>query len=274
MDNVRVLYISHEISPYNASAAGDIVQTLASKIQGKKKEIRVFMPRFGSINERRFSLHEVQRLSGNNVEVNDSDHPVVVKVASLREKKMQVYFIDNDEYFKRKFVFADKDGKWYNDNDERAIFFAKGVLDAVKRQGWAPDIIHCNGWMSALVPMMLKKTFKDDPHYTNAKVIFTAYDGDMDKALNSDLFEKMKLEGFNDAELEGLQDPSITNVNLKGLEFADVIAEGGESVFANLNVNPENYDKTVLPFGEIDGNLIDAYNDLYDTVLSENEITA
>lgn len=274
MDNVRVLYISHEISPYNASDAGDIVQTLASKIQGKKKEIRVFMPRFGSINERRFSLHEVQRLSGNNVEVNDSDHPVVVKVASLREKKMQVYFIDNDEYFKRKFVFADKDGKWYNDNDERAIFFAKGVLDAVKRQGWAPDIIHCNGWMSALVPMMLKKTFKDDPHYTNAKVIFTAYDGDMDKALNSDLFEKMKLEGFNDAELEGLQDPSITNVNLKGLEFADVIAEGGESVFANLNVNPENYDKTVLPFGEIDGNLIDAYNDLYDTVLSENEITA
>ena len=274
MDNVRVLYISHEISPYNASDAGDAVQTLASKIQGKKKEIRVFMPRFGSINERRFSLHEVQRLSGNNVEVNDSDHPVVVKVASLREKKMQVYFIDNDEYFKRKFVFTDKDGKWYNDNDERAIFFAKGVLDAVKRQGWAPDIIHCNGWMSALVPMMLKKVFKDDPHYTNAKVIFTAHDGDLDQTLNSDLFEKMKLEGFNDAELEGLQDPSITNVNLKGLEFADVIAEGGEAVFAKLNVNPDNYDKTVLPFTDIDGNLVDAYNDLYDTVLSENEITA
>jgi starch synthase len=274
MDNVRILYISHEISPYNASDAGDAVQTLASKIQGKKKEIRVFMPRFGSINERRFSLHEVQRLSGNNVEVNDSDHPVVVKVASLREKKMQVYFIDNDEYFKRKFVFADKEGNWFDDNDERAIFFAKGVLDAVKRQGWAPDIIHCNGWMSALVPMMLKKVLKDDPHYTNAKVVFTAHEGDMDKTINPEVIAKLKMEGFVDADLEGLQDPSVANINLKGLEFADAITEGAEGVFESLKVNPENYDKTVLPFSEIDGNLVDAYNNMYDAVLAGSEITA
>lgn len=269
MDNVRVLYISHEISPYNESEAGDIVQKLASKIQNKNKEIRVFMPRFGTVNPRKFSLHEVQRLSGNNVEVNDSDHPVIVKVASLRPQKMQVYFIDNDEYFERKFVLQGKDKKCFPDNDERAIFFAKGVLDAIRRQGWTPDIVHCSGWMSAFVPMMLKSIFKDDPHYSSAKVVFTPTKAQLEKTLNPDLLEKLKMEGFSDADLEGLQEPSIKNINLKGLEFADVITEGSEGIMNELNIKAEDYDKPFASYEEIKENLIDTYNDLYDSVLEE-----
>ena len=171
MEKRKVLFVSQEIVPYlRDSEMGIIGRKLPEGIQNLGKEIRTFMPRFGCINERRNSLHEVIRLSGMNIIIDDTDHPLIIKVASITSARMQVYFIDNDDYFNRKYILHDKDGNFFNDNDERAIFFIRGVAETVKKLGWAPDIIHLHGWMSAIMAPYIKKVFSKHPIFSDSKI--------------------------------------------------------------------------------------------------------
>ncbi|MFM8917053.1 MAG: glycogen/starch synthase, partial [Bacteroidota bacterium] len=174
MKKTKVLYISHDIYPYmESSDMGRISRYLPQGIQERGKEIRTFMPRFGLINERRNQLHEVIRLSGMNLIIEDSDHPLIIKVASIQSARMQVYFIDNEEYFQRKATFRDAKKKFFKDNDDRTVFFCRGVLETVKKLGWSPDVIHCHGWMTSLIPLLVKTSYKDDPIFRDAKVVYS-----------------------------------------------------------------------------------------------------
>ena len=177
MESVKVLFISQEITPYLPETEMSLIgRNLPQGIQEKGKEIRTFMPRYGCINERRNQLHEVIRLSGMNLIIDDTDHPLIIKVASIQAARMQVYFIDNEEYFFRKNVLTNDEKNYYEDNDERAIFFARGVLETVKKLRWSPDLIHCHGWFTSLVPLFIKKHFKDEPLFMNSKVVYSIYD--------------------------------------------------------------------------------------------------
>ena len=177
MEKSRILFVTQEITPFlNETTLAETVRKISQGVHEKDKEIRIFMPRFGVINERRHQLHEVIRLSGMNLIVNDTDHPLIIKVASIPQARIQVYFIDNEEFFKRKRVFNDEDDKFFKDNDERSIFFCRGVVETVKKLGWKPDIVHCHGWMTSLLPLYLKNMYRDDPHFINAKTMYTVYD--------------------------------------------------------------------------------------------------
>ncbi|MGB0427488.1 MAG: glycogen/starch synthase, partial [Flavobacteriales bacterium] len=188
----RILYISQEVKPYNTSSSlSETTRYLPQAMNESGFEVRSFMPRFGIINERRHQLHEVIRLSGINLIINNLDQPLIIKVASIPQARLQVYFIDNEDYFKRKFTTEDAKGKAFEDNDERMIFFCRGVLETVKKLGWAPDVIHCSGWMSALLPLYLKRYHKDDPLYQNTKVVYADYNNAFEGTLNTDLVQKL-----------------------------------------------------------------------------------
>ncbi|WP_028295778.1 glycogen/starch synthase [Olivibacter sitiensis] len=202
MAKTKILFITHEMSPFlEVSKISEITRQLPQAMQEKGFEIRILMPRFGNINERRNRLHEVIRLSGMNIVVDNNDNPLIIKVASLPAARMQVYFLDNEEYFQRKHVFTDKEGKFFNDNDERTIFFCKGALETVKKLGWSPDVVHCHGWMSALVPAYVKTAYKDDPTFKNTKVIYSLY---------NDRFEHTLSENFANKALTGNMKPENT----------------------------------------------------------------
>ena len=163
MKDAKILYVCSEVTPYlPETEISTICRYLPQSIQEKGNEIRTFVPHYGCINDRRHQLHEVIRLSGLNLIIDDNDHPLVIKVASIPSARMQVYFIDNDDFFRRKQMFADDDGKFFDDNDERAILFARGVLETVKKLQWIPDIIHCHGWFTYMIPLFLRKAYKDD----------------------------------------------------------------------------------------------------------------
>ena len=183
---MKVLFIHQEITPYLKETPMSLIgRYLPQGIQEKGKEIRIFMPRFGNINERRNQLHEVIRLSGMNMIINDTDHPLIIKVASIQKARIQIYFIDNDDLFtKRKSTIADKDGVFYEDNDDRTVFFSRGVIETVRKLNWPPDIIHCHGWMTSLVPLYIKRAFKDNPLFSDSKVIYSLYDDDFEGAFH------------------------------------------------------------------------------------------
>lgn len=173
----KVLFITQELMPYVPESQMSLLERkLPQAIQDGGREIRTFMPRWGNINERRNQLHEVIRLSGMNIIIDDTDHPLIIKVASIQAARMQVYFIDNDEYFNKRDMLCDGNGQEYEDNAERAIFYARGVLETLKKLRWCPDVIHCHGWMSAVAPLYIKTVYGDEPSFANSKVIFTAYD--------------------------------------------------------------------------------------------------
>ena len=192
----RILFVNQEITPYvEASHMSIIGRYLPQSILEKGIDIRTFMPRYGIINERRNQLHEVIRLSGQNIIINGNDHMLIIKVASIQSIRMQTYFIDNEEFFKRKFMLYEKVGKFFPDNDERAIFYARGVIETVKNLGWSPDVIHCHGWISCLVPLFVKEIYKDNPLFTNSKVVYSVYNEPFDKNLRS-LSSKLKASGI------------------------------------------------------------------------------
>lgn len=197
MEKKRVLFITQEIFPFlPKSEIASTARRLPQVIQESGKEIRVFTPRYGVINERRHQLHEVIRLSGLNISIDDNDHPLIIKVASVSAAKMQVYFIDNEEYFKRKSVLVDDQGKFHKDNDERSMFFCRGVIETVKNLGWQPDVIHCHGWLTGLMGLYIKHSFGNDPHFANTKVIFSMYNDCFDSPWNKRFAEKLILDGF------------------------------------------------------------------------------
>ena len=272
MQQKRVLYVSQEIQPFlPETEISGTVRKVSQGIKEAGKEIRIFMPRFGCINERRHQLHEVIRLSGMNLIINDPDHPLIIKVASIQAAKMQVYFIDNEEYFKRKAVFGNDEEKFFADNDERSIFFCRGVVETVKKLGWIPDVIHCNGWMSGVLPLYLKKFYNDDPHFADAKVIYSVYNSDFKGSLDKGMVKKLKFDGFDDADLKWLENPTWKNVNKLGIQFADGVVRGSETIDGELEEFIQNAGKPSLEFYN-EEERVAAYNEFYDQVLEGNSV--
>jgi starch synthase len=274
MKKARILFVSQEIAPYlEETPMGHMGRFLPQGIQERGKEIRTFMPRYGCINERRNQLHEVIRLSGMNLIISDTDHPLIIKVASIQSARMQVYFIDNEEYFQRKFILADKNGKEFDDNDERAIFFCRGVIETVKKLGWAPDIVHCHGWMSSLMPVYLKRCFRDNPLFADTKVVYSVYDDDFQTPFDKDFSKKMMFEGIEKGDLDQLKVSSFLNLTKHAIQFSDAVIIGSPKINAELTKHLKKLDKPVLAFHDKE-DYLDAYNNFYEEVLELEPILA
>lgn len=222
MSTLRILYAASEISPFlETSAVADFVKALPKYMQEQELEVRIMVPRFGVINERKNRLHEVVRLSGLNINVGDDEAPLVIKVASIPQAKLQVYFIDNEDYFKRKAVLHDKENKFFEDNDARMIFFCKGVLETVKKLGWAPDIVHCHDWMASLLPLYLKTAYRKEPLFKKSKVVFTLYNNTFTAKLSQDLPAKAKMVGVKEEALSSLATADFGGLIRTGIQHAD-----------------------------------------------------
>ena len=222
MASRKILYVCQEIMPYlPETELSGLCRRLAQAMQERGNEIRTFMPRYGCINERRNQLHEVIRLSGMNLIINDNDHQLIIKVASIPSARIQIYFIDNDDYFYRKAVLTDSEGNYFEDNDERAIFFARGVLETVKKLNWTPTVVHCMGWMSAITPIYLKKVFADDPLFRDVKIVVSLCNDHFDGTLSADFAQKIANEGVEDENLASLATPSYENLYRFVIDYAD-----------------------------------------------------
>ena len=232
----RILFIANEMSPYlELTEFAEIVNKLAVKSNDSGMEVRCIMPRFGVINERRHRLHEAVRLSGINVSIDGDDYPLVIKVASLPNARLQVYFLDNEDFFKRKSIFHDENEKWHDDNGLRTVLFCKGALETVKKFGWPPDIIHCSGWMTGLIPMFIKHAYKKEPVFSNSKIIYTLGENTFKDKMGADF---MKLASINDyitkKELESFKDNNNQGMFRGGAGFADAITFGADKVDKKL----------------------------------------
>ena len=272
MKDKRVLIISSEVVPYLPQTDQAIKSFQIPKtVNENGGQTRIFMPRYGLINERRHQLHEVIRLSGMNLIVNDYDHPLIIKVASIPQIRIQVYFIDNEEYFKKKFIFKGSDGKYFKDNDERSMFFCRGVLETVKKLGWMPDIVHCHGWMTALMPVYLKSVYKNDPHFSNAKIIYAHYKQDEKLKFSKDLPTKLDFDELptGDLNLDGLAD--VNKLHEIGIQWSDAVSHGSPEVDESLLELIKKTDKSVLEYHD-EEQTVEAHQNFYDKVLSENGV--
>ena len=269
MSKLRILYVASEINPFlQTSEVADFVRKLPQDMQERGMEIRILVPRFGLINERKNRLHEVVRLSGINISVGEEEKPLVIKVASIPNAKLQVYFIDNEDYFHRKFVFFDKENNFYKDNDERAVFFCKGVLETVKKLGWAPDIVHCNDWVTSLIPMYLKTTYKNDPIFQKTKSVFTIYNNVFSHRFGADLLDKVKMLDIDDSMLEDLKSADFAGFIKTGAAYADAVIRAEEEVKDALNklfieIEKEKKVDTIKK----DDNFPDSYFNLYNELV-------
>lgn len=233
MPNQKILYITTEMYPYQEDTnMATVVNKMALKMHNEGNDVRVFMPRFGQISERKFQLHEVIRLSGMNIIINDLDQPLIIKVASLPGERLQVYFIDNDEYFKRKQYYYEDDGSAFEDNDERAIFFARGVIETIKKLNWVPDIIHLNGWMASFVPIYLKTYYKSDTYFKDAKIVLSLYN-EKDAPLNDKIGEKLEFD--NISGLKALDKPSFQSFVIESMNYVDGVVKGDEFLDGDLD---------------------------------------
>lgn len=270
----RVLFVNSEIFPYLPESEISLIgRYLPQGIQESGKEIRSFMPRYGCINERRNQLHEVIRLSGMNIVVNDIDRPLVIKVSSISAARMQVYFIDNEDYFHRKFIYTDTEGNLFADNDERAAFFARGILETVKKLRWKPDVIHCQGWISHFLPIYLKKAYSDDPIFSDSKVVLTLYNEHLDQTFSPDIIEKVTMHGVKAKNLEILSTPNGINLAKLAIQYADGIIMGEENVNQELVDYVNEYKLPILPYEKFDHTntgSIQRYNTFYDQFIKSS----
>lgn len=264
----KVLFVNSEIYPYlPESTLANIGRYLPQGIQERKKEIRSFMPRYGCINERKNQLHEVIRLSGMNIIISDVDRPLVIKVASISSARIQVYFIDNDDYFRRKQTYFDESGAFFEDNDERTLFFARGVLETVKKLRWAPDIIHCHGWISHLVPLYLKKNYVDDPIFSNSKVVLSLYDDTPKDKFSDKFIEKIPFGSISPEDAHFLTEATGINLAKTAAQYSDAIIYGAKDIDPELTGFCESLNLPILPFNEeaiSSGRYVDEYNSFYD----------
>lgn len=270
MDVNKVLYISQEIDPY--LPAGDLStfsRILPQGIQEKGAEVRTFMPKFGAINERRNQLHEVIRLSGMNIIIDDTDHPLIIKVATLQPTRLQVYFIDNDDYFLRhtpgKMELVDDPAE----NDERAMFYVRGVVETVKKLRWESSIVHCIGWVSALAPLYLKTIYAEDPAFRASKIVYSLFDAPFEGTLDERMIQKLKAEGFTDAQLAALTADGNENVdwiklNKLAIDHADAIVQSSETIAPELIDYAKASGKPFLEYPGQDN--IDAYYQFYQSL--------
>ena len=269
----KVLFITQEITPYVPESEMSIIgRNLPQAIQEKGREIRTFMPKWGNINERRNQLHEVIRLSGMNLIIDDTDHPLIIKVASIQSARMQVYFIDNDDYFQNRLQAVDENGVEYADNDSRAIFYARGVLETVKKLRWCPDVIHCHGWMSALVPLYIKKAYNDEPSFRDSKVVFSLYEDDLKNNLSNDFASKLLIKGISKDDLGSLPAQNATYEDLYKLavDYSDGVIQNSVSVNENVMEYARQSNKLTLDYQSPES-YADACNEFYDKVWEESQ---
>lgn len=267
MEKTKVLFISQEITPYlPESEMSTIGRYLPQGIQEKGKEIRAFMPKYGNVNERRNQLHEVIRLSGMNIIIDDTDHSLIIKVASIQSARMQVYFIDNEDYFQRKGLFSDSDKKFFEDNDERAIFFSRGVIETVKKLRWSPDIIHCHGWITSLIPLYIKKAYNDDPLFQDSKIVYSVYNDGFENDLDPDFRKKIKLKGIGSEDTKVADNPNFVNISKLAINHSDGIIQGSPEINKDVKEYINNCKLPVLDYKNQD-EYIDAYSDFYDKIL-------
>jgi len=272
MKKKKVLFISQEISPYlEESELATIGRHLPQGIQEKGREIRTFMPKFGCINERRNQLHEVIRLSGMNLVIDDNDHPLIIKVGSIQQARLQVYFIDSEDFFERKAIFHDKKtGNFFKDNDERAIFFARGVLETVKKLGWVPDIIHCHGWMTSLIPLYVRTSYSKDPVFENAKIIYSLYDNEFKGELNKNLVKKAYMDGMEDEKTKDFSDTCFTGLNKAAMNASDAVIKASKDIHKDLQKHFDEFSKPKLDYQDPE-NYVDVYSDFYDEIFENVE---
>jgi starch synthase len=265
----RILFITQEITPYlPETEISKICRNLPQGIQERGREIRTFMPRYGNINERRNQLHEVIRLSGMNLIIDDTDHPLIIKVASIQSARMQVYFIDNEDFFHRKHTVKDDEGKEFKDNDERAIFYVRGVLETVKKLRWIPDLVHCHGWLSALAPIYLKRMYADDPSFAGTKIVYSVYADSFKKSLNKSLAGKMKQDGMTDKDLQLIKTatdfPALSSLAIR---YSDGVIQGSVKMNKKVADFIAQEETPFLPYQPEDS-YIDTYNGFYNQILN------
>jgi starch synthase len=256
------------MSPFtDPSEIAEITRKLPQYVHDKGMELRVLMPKFGTINERRHRLHEVVRLSGMNIIVDDDDYPLIIKVASMPEARIQVYFLDNDDFFKRKTVFQEDDGTMHEDNADRMVFFCKGVLETVRKFGWAPDIIHCHGWMTSLIPAYLKTAYKTEPLFQHAKVVYSLYSDDMETRMPENFFNKAAINNLSSEDLAAYQGEDAITLHKGAIAFSDGIILGSEQIGNDITAALKDTGKPVIEFQAEDP--FAGFVELYNTLMAE-----
>jgi starch synthase len=275
MAKKKLLIVTQELDPYTGlSEIAALVNKLPQYAQDKGgMELRVLMPRYGTINERRHRLHEVVRLSGMNIIIDDDDYPLIIKVASMPNSRMQVYFLDNDDFFKRKSVFEDDEGNAFTDNDERMVFFCKGALETVKKFGWAPDIIHCHGWMTSLIPLYQKTAYKNEPLFKNAKVVYSLYDNSPLTNISESFVAKASINNLDSSDLSPYITDGVFNEHAGAAHYADAIIKGSEQMSETLTALLANLDKPVLEH-RTEAEYLPAYIEFYNNLLEPVEVAS
>ena len=258
----RVLFITQEIAPFvSASDMAEVCRSLPQVIQESGREIRVFMPKWGTVNERRNQLHEVIRLSGINIIIDDTDHQLIIKVASIQSTRIQVYFIDNDDYFQSRLQLTDENGDEYDDNDERTIFYDRGVLETVKKLRWRSDIIHCHGCITALVPLYIKKTYCDEPSFMDSKIVYSLYGNEFNKSFSESFTQKV----IEKEDLGTIAEPiNFIQLSKLAIDHADAVVQQTPDVDPELIAYAKQSGKPFLPYQE--ENMLQAISDFYDTI--------
>jgi starch synthase len=268
----RILFVSQQIYPFLDQETP--IRTLNRKLpewfQSSGYETRTFMPKFGDINERRNQLHEVIRLSGINLIISETDHPLLIKVASIQSARIQIYFIDNDDYFYRRKGLVDANGEEYKDNDERCIFFARGVLETVKKLRWTPTFVHCSGWMSALTPLFLKKMYADTPFFEKTKIILSLDNDEYTTPFSSKFTNKILGGGILNSDIRGIAGLPVGYEDLMRLaiDYSDAIVLASETVNQRLLNYAQNSGKPIMPYVGEDKQ---AYLDFYNSLLEKDE---
>jgi len=257
--------VSSEVVPYLPETEISSMSFEAPRMVNKQGgQIRIFMPRYGNINERRHQLHEVIRLSGINLVINDLDMPLIIKVASIPKERIQVYFIDNEDYFKRKATLTDEEGNLYPDNDERAIFFAKGVIETVKKLNWSPDIIHVNGWLASLLPLYLKEFYRNEPLFNESKIVTSVYNQSFDGTLDTNMINKVKFDNIDESLVKALESPTYTNIMKVAIDHSDALIKGSSEIPKELEDYLSKSNKPVLDYYSMD-EFADPYTEFYNT---------
>jgi len=267
MDKPKVLYVAQEMAKYLPDTEMSLKSRhLPQYIQENGREIRCFMPKYGLINERRNQLHEVIRLSGMNLIINDTDYPLIIKVASIQQARLQVYFIDNEEFFQRKALFADDEGVEFEDNENRMIFYARGVLETVKKLRWAPSIVHCEGWFAALLPLYLKKTFYEDPLFAKSKIIFSLFDSKFDATYSKEFTSKVVFDGVSQDDIQYISEKADWLQLMKlAIYHSDAVICESENSHPELLQFCKDNNKKILPYQGTE-NYEEAYSNFYDDV--------
>ena len=269
MNAKKVLFITQEITPYVPESELSLVgRDLPQAIQEKGYEIRTFMPKWGNVNERRNQLHEVIRLSGMNIIIDDTDHPLIIKVASIQAARRQVYFIDNDDYFQHRLMATDENGVEYEDNGERAIFYARGVLETVKKLRWNPDIVHCHGWMSAIVPLFIKKAYYDEPSFRDTKVIYSVYEKGFESNLSTNFTNQLLFKGITENDIPVKQPVNFTELNKLAIAYSDGVIQNSENINSEIMSYAHSLSIPVIDY-QHDQTYADLCNSLYNKVCGD-----